>query len=43
MLPVNDDKHEQRGKFEFWRCWNALYAAISTSDVVVVSTSDVVT
>ena len=25
MFPVNDDKREQRAKFEFWRCWNAIY------------------
>ena len=25
MFPVNDDKREQRAKFEFWRCWNAIF------------------
>ena len=30
MFPVNDDKREQRAKFEFWRCWNAILRGLKT-------------
>ena len=36
MFPVNDDKREQRAKFEFWRCWNAIkvdrYVAVNIKE-----------